>query len=193
MQQQHDQQADSKRKFNVVYGLMLMHQRAIVLLSRDRWGKEALGKPCFLALVLMFLWATFSRDPFMWVWLAVWVCFLVKRRLESVRLATSGERTHSQYDGHPFAALTFCRTENAAKLVGEPVLVGILGVVLCAVYQEVGLPVGGLPCFLLAGCVSLPFVEAVKKQIWERRIQGMQDARLEQEQMVRESRERYGE
>jgi hypothetical protein len=51
----------------------------------------------------------------------------------------------------------------------------------------------GLPYFFMLGLVTLPFVEKVKQLVWERRIQGINDARIEQEALVRESRERYGE
>jgi hypothetical protein len=55
-----------------------------------------------------------------------------------------------------------------------------------------GWPPYGLPSYLLAGCVSLPFVETVKQMIWERRIQSIADAKWEQEQLARDCRDKFG-
>ena len=100
---------------------------------------------------------------------------------------------HSQYDGWPIEAIKFGRTEKVAKLIVEPIIVGALGAVLFVIYQGAEMPVYGLPYFFLLGLATLPFVEKVKQATWERRIQGMVDARVEQEALVRESREKYGE
>ncbi len=142
----------------------------------------------------MVLWAAFSRDPFMWGWVGFWLLCQICRRIESVRLARSGARIHSQYDGWPFDTIRFGRTEKAAKLVVEPMLVGILGGILHWIYDTyLGMPPYGLPYFLLAGVVTLPFVELVKQTVWQRRTQSMMDARIEQEQMMRDVRDRHGE
>jgi len=64
-QQQDDFMTRYKRNFNMAYNGMLIHQRAIILPMRERCGKDVLGLPCALALVLMCVWAALSRDPFM--------------------------------------------------------------------------------------------------------------------------------
>jgi hypothetical protein len=192
-QQQEDFMTRYKRNFNIAYNLMLVHQRAIIIPMRERYGKEVFGSPCALAFLLMCAWAALSMDAFMWLWVGVWLFYLARRKDEAVRLANSGARIHSQYDGWPLDANRYGCSENVAKLVVEPVLVGAVGIVLFMIYQEAGLPVYGLPYFFMLGLVTLPFVEKVKQLVWERRIQGINDARIEQEALVRESRERYGE
>jgi hypothetical protein len=193
MEQQRDDAMNWKRNFNIAWWLCLMHQRGLILFMRKGFGVRALGVPCALAFVLMFLWATFSRDPFMWLWMGMWLLCQVKRRAESLKLARSGAMIHSQYDGWPFDAVRFAGSEKAAKLVVEPILVGILGGLLYWIYGEQGWSPYGLPYFVLAGCFSLPLVEAVKQTIWERRTQAMVDARLEQEEVMRDFRDKYGE
>jgi hypothetical protein len=190
-QEQHSMVENWRRNFNIAYSLLLIHQRGIIIPMRERFGKDVFGFHCVLALVLMCLWAAFSKDMFMWLWIGLWVLYLAKRRDEAARLAKDG-KTHSQYDGWPAEAIKLGRTEKAAKLVVEPVLVGIVGGILFWIYQEAGLPVYGLPYFFLAGVFTLPFVERVKQIIWERRVQGMTDARIEQEALVRDVRERTG-
>ncbi len=182
-----------KRNYDIAFYVMLVHQRAIIIPLRERFGKEVFGRVCAFSFVMMCVWAAYSGDPFMWLWAGMWLVCLLKRKHETARLAKEGVRIHSQADGWPKDAIKIGGTEKAAKLVVEPMFIGALGVVLLLLYREIGLPFYGLPCFLLFGAVSLPLVEKVKQQIWERRIQGMQDARIEQEAMVQESRERFGE
>jgi hypothetical protein len=68
-----------------------------------------------------------------------------------------------------------------------------MGLIFRSIYLEHGLPTAGLPSFFLWGVISLPFVEIVKRTIWERRTQGMSDARIEQQQVVSNYRNRFGE
>ena len=194
MQQQNDPNDpfEWKRNFNVAYNILLIHQRAVVVPLRMAWGPQALGVPCALALVLMVVWAAFSRDPLLWGWIALWLTCFVSRRAETLWLWATGARLHGGYDGHPFVAIRLGRTENAAKLVVEPLLVGGLGGAAYWWYGRFHFSPYGLPYFLLAGCASLPFVELVKQTIWKRRSQATLDARLEQEASMREFRSKYG-
>jgi hypothetical protein len=132
-----------------------------------------------------------ARDPFMWVWTVFWVLCLILRQREAMRLSKGGT-VHSQYDGNPFDAKRFCRSERTAKLIVEPILIGIFGALLWWIYQQMGWDPRGLPAFFLTGIITFPFVEQVKQTAWERRLQGMQDAKLEQQALVRESHQRFG-
>jgi len=192
MPQQQQEGNDFKRNFNIAFSFLVMHQRALTIPMRNRYGLQALGVPCALAVVLMALWAAFSYDPFMWLWLGIWLLFFVKRRLESLRLNWNGVRVHSQYDGFPFDAIRLGRTENVAKLVVEPILIGILGSLVYWLYAQAHMSPYGLPYFLLAGVFTLPFVEMAKQTIWQKRTQAMLDARLEQEQTMRSFRSKFG-
>lgn len=178
--QEHDIREDWKRNFNIAFVLFLVHQRGIVVPLRTRWGVNALGIPCFLAFCLMCMWAAFSRDLFMWLWVGLWVICFLCRRFQAERL----KGVHSQYDG-----LQIWGGAKFGKLFVEPVLVGVLGGLLYWVYSQCGLEARGLPWFLLLGCISLPFIERVKQEAWKRRIQGMIDARIEQEAMVQGMRD----
>jgi hypothetical protein len=191
--EQQKEGSDLKRNFNFAYAVMVMHQRALTIPMRNHYGTQALGIPCALALVLMVLWGMPSRDPFKWMWIGMWLICQIHRRIQSVRLAHDGVRIHSQYDGWPFEAIRFGRTERAAKMIVEPIMVGVLGGILYWIYGAyLGMPPYGLPYFLLAGLFTLPFVEMVKKTVGERRSQSMMDARLEQEAIARAFRNRWG-
>lgn len=187
--QQQQKELTYKDKFNIAHALCVFHQRCIVVICRNQFGKNALGVTCACAFVLMLLWAAFSQDPFMYGWLGLWVLFYAKRRMEALRLVG---QVHSYYDGWPFDAVRFCGSENVAKRFVEPVLVGILGGGLRWFYTEQGWAPAGLPNFLLLGVFTLPFVEWVKQKARERRIHAMSDARWEQESLVEEYRDRFG-
>jgi hypothetical protein len=192
MQQERDDAMNQKRSFNIVYALMVMHQRALTVPMRNRWGVNALGMSCALALILMFVWTMVTQDSLMFCWIGFWLLCFIKRRVEAVRLVNKGERIHSQADGLPFDALRLCRSENTAKLVVEPILVGVLGGVLYWIYEQNGWRPTGLPYFILSGVVTLPFVELVKQTIWKRRTQQMLDARIENEASMKAYRDKYG-
>jgi hypothetical protein len=178
-----------KEHFNIAHALCVVHQRAIVVLSRDKWGKNALGFTCAFAFALQFAWAAFSQDTLMYLWLGIWCLCYAKRRGEAVKLAG---RVHSYYDGWPCDAVRYCGSERIAKRVVEPILVGILGGILRWYYTQQGWSPMGLPNFLLLGVLTLPFVEAVNQKVRERRIDAMSDARMEQEQLVQDYRDRFG-
>ncbi len=192
MKQQGDNGLSYKQGFNLLYTLCILHQRALTVVSRRRFGVQALRLPCLLALVLMVLWAGFTNDNLLWLWTGLWfVCFL-RRRVEAVRLVRGGVRVHSWYDGFPADVCRYVRSEKVAKRIVEPALVGLLGGILWWIYGEQGWGTAGLPTFLLTGLFTLPFVELVKRAAWEKRTQAAVDARLEAEALVRDVRDRYG-
>jgi len=191
-QQQEDFTEKWKRNFNLTAGLCMIHQRGIVVPMRNRWGVQALGTSCAWAFFLMLLWALFSQDVFMWGWLGVWTIYYLQRKAEATKLVKSGERIHSHSDGDSIDGARIGRSAKTAKLVVEPILVVAFGICLYLIYGELGMRPYGLPYFMLAGGITLPFVEQVKQQIWEKRIQAMTDARLENEAMVGDLRDRYG-
>jgi hypothetical protein len=189
-QQKQDSGPDKKQTFDIVYSLCLMHQRALVVPLRTGWGKEALGLPCLLALALMFFWAGFSRDPLMWAYLGFWVLCQMVRRVESLRLAQGG-KVHSWCDGMPMK-VRFVQSHKIIKLVAEPLLVFCGGVVMLPVSAELHTPRNGLPLFLMLGIFTLPVIEIVKQMIRSKRVQGMMDARLEQQALMEEFKDRWG-
>jgi hypothetical protein len=193
-QQQQDNGPDKKQSLDIIYSLCLMHQRAMVVPLRKGWGKEALGLPCLLALGLMFFWAGFSRDPLMWGYLGFWFLCQMVRRLESLRLAARGIKVHSRYDGWPHFALRIrgVGNENIAKLFVEPLAVFFAGLCFLALSDELHTPRNGLPLFLMLGIFSLPMVEGIKRMIRGKRVQSMMDARLEQQALMEEFKDRWG-
>jgi hypothetical protein len=190
--QQNNDALSHKQTFNLLHIFGLAHQRALTVPLRSGYGVEALGLPCLLAVVMMFLWAGFSRDPFLLWWLGIWFVFQGVRRFESLRLNWKGVRIHTHYDGWPHVTIRLGRTEGMAKLVAEPLVVGVLGGIIYWVYQEQGWSLYGLPYFFLTGCFTLPFVELINQMIWKRRAEAMLNARIEQENIVDDFRRKYG-
>lgn len=180
MQQENDISKDWKRNINIAFSLMTMHQRALVVPVRRHFGTQALAFPCLFALGLIMLWYVATADPRMLAYMGFWLLFLVVRRIEAVKIAG---QVHSHYDGMP---INLGSDERKAKMYYEPLCVGILGGIFFWIYTENGLRTTGLPSFLMAGIVSLPFVEGVKQTLWQRRIQGMRDAQLDQEMVMEE-------
>jgi len=186
---QHDMLQNWKRNSNIAVWLATIHQRGIVVMCRKYWGTQALGLPCFFALLLMMAWAAFSRDLFMYIWIAVWLACFLKRRMEAVRIE---RQVDSRYDGYSFDAMRYCNSEATAKRVVEPILVAILGAIVYWLYTRAGLSPYGLPYYLLTGAFTLPLVEGVKQAAWKKRLRDMRDAQLENEMSVRDFNDQYG-
>ena len=189
--QQQDFAEGWRTNFNFGHTFCMAIQRALTVPMRSHYGIEALGWPCVLALALMVIWYMASRDSWMLYWIFFWLLCLAARRLESIRLNLKGARIPSYYDGWP-DLMCFCKTENMAKLIGEPVFISLLGASVYWFYTELGWETSGLPTFLLSGVVALPFVEGVKQTIWRKRIQSMVDAKIENEAMISDFRDKYG-
>ncbi len=186
---QQGQELTWKDKFNFAHSLCIYHQRCLVIGERTHWGTEALARPCIFAVVLMLLWFLFTADTGMLVWMGWWFLAFIARRIEAVKIAG---QVHSWYDGYPKAAMKFTKSEETAKRFIEPLTFLIAGLLILWLYREMGWNVKGLPAFLLAGIFTLPLVEAVKKTIQDRQVQGMQDAKIEQEALVSNFKNRFG-
>jgi hypothetical protein len=182
-----------KESFNIVFSLCVIHQRALTVPLRNRFGVEAMGIPCAWAFGLIVVYAVFSLDPFMWLFVATWVICQIRNRIEAARLSARGVRTHSHYDGWPVSAMRvpFVRSQDTAKLVVEPLLVMAIGLGWWWVSSLTHSP-PGLARFLLAGGITLSAVETIKQATWGRRLRMLDDARMEQEGMMREYREQCG-
>jgi hypothetical protein len=193
VQQKKNEEIGWKESFNIVFSLLCIHKTALVVPFRNRWGVEAMGTPCLWAFGLLVVYAAFCLDPFMWMWVAAWVICQIRNRIEAARLSARGVRTHSCYDGWPASAcrIPFIRNEDTAKLVVEPLLVMGIGLGCWWASSLMHSP-PGLARFFLWGGVTLPAVETIKQARWARRLRMLDDARMEQEGMMRTYRDKFG-
>lgn len=193
MQQHHNHESNLlKRLFNIVYAVLIVYQRAIIVPMRTHYGREFFW-PCVFSLLLMCCWVAVSHDEYMRIWIGFWLLAVFARLVQTHRLLARGERIHSRFAGIPTEALKYSSTERTAKQYAEPILVGLLGAAMLLFYKAVELPSLGLPYFFLLGAPVLFFAEGINHNIWDRQLQEMQNARIEQAGMVQESRNRYGE
>jgi hypothetical protein len=189
MVQQQQQELTFKEKFNFAYSLCVYHQRCLVVICRDRWGKNALGFPSALGLLMMVIWYMLSQDPFMLAWTGAWCIYQLKRRGEAVKLTG---QVPSYSDGRCIDGDRFGMSEKTAKTVLEPIMFGLLGGFLYWVYDVNGWSVRGLPAFLLLGIFTLPAVEWAKQAAWERKLDALADSRMESESLMRDYQDKYG-
>jgi hypothetical protein len=191
MDKKHEEM-DRKQALGVFYVACRAHQMGIIPIFRNKFGSEALG-PCLLALVLMVFWAGFTKDLIMiYVWVPFWLFVLLIRRIQGFINRRKGIRIHSHYDGFPCGTIRLGRTERIAKGVVEPLLVGFIGLAFRLWYEDHNLPTEGLPTFLLTGMFTLPFCEGIKQAVWKKKLRDIEDARIEQESLMRDYRDRSG-
>ena len=190
-QQQQQEQLDFfgklKRNTNIMYFVCSIHQRAVIVPFRRYWGTQGARWPAdAFAALLIFLWYLFTADQLMLLWGGFWLLSLIYRRIEAVRM---NAQIPSRYDGYPE---NLGSNEKLAKLVLEPALMGLFGVLALKFYEYNGWRPNGLPYFLLTSIVTLPFVESVNQMIWDKQLQAMNDAKLEQETRERAYKDRFG-
>lgn len=187
--QEQDWPQEMKKNVNIALGIAQILQRCFVLVSRNRFGTQALGFPCLFAVILMLLWYMCTLDIGLLWWLGLWLVYYAKRRAEAAKLRG---RVHSYYDGYPFDAMRYCKSEGTAKRVVEPLMLGVLGFIAFKVYEFQGWNYKGLPYFFMAGAISVSFVAGMQQSLWQRRIQAMRDNELENDMVVTDYRDRFG-
>jgi len=185
-----------KDTFNVLMVFAWSYQRALLVPFRSGYGSEALGVPGVGALVLMLVWAGFSGDPLMWIWIGFWMLCLVCRRLETARLTAKGERIHSKWDGHPVLMQwnrfkqQYVWCDRTARLLMEPLMMVIFWLCVATLSNEMGTP-WGLARFLMGGAFVLPFVEIIRLVLNRNRTQALVDAQIEQQVLMEEFQQRW--
>jgi hypothetical protein len=183
----------NKDSINAAVWVLAVLSRCFTVVMRNKFGKEALAFPCFFALLLMLGWAALSSDRLMWAWIVLWLLCFAARRVEQVKGEMKGARIHSQDDGVPMDGMKWVNNPQKAKMIVEPIILGVISFFLYKFYAIAHWKTYGLPFFFAAGCFSVPALEGFKQMIWKKRVQDILDARIEQEAVMRDYRNRYGE
>lgn len=181
-QQEQSTKVSSGDALGIIYNLATCHAVALTPIIRSRHGSEAFGIRAVVALVIMALFTEGRWTSPMGVYLAIWLIFLVYRRIETLNNWRKGNRIHSRYIGDPWLAMRFrfIKDEKQARTF-EPVMCLLLGAAL-AVFSPV---LGGL---VMAGFVSLGLCMAIDHFAVYKRLQHMSDAAMEGEYFGEEFR-----
>jgi hypothetical protein len=196
-QQQKEEPFNQKQSFEIGMAFLWGVALAVTVPFRRRCGVEAFGKPAFLGFVVMCLWAAFSKDLYMWCYVGLWLFCLARNRAEAVRLQKQGVIIHSQYEGDSEFRRSF-KSERLSKQVVEPAAILATGIALHLFYRDVlyagviDYPQSGLPAFLMVGAGAAAALAGVRETISKRKTQAMIDARIEQENTMRNVRDRFG-
>jgi hypothetical protein len=174
---QEQQDTSARTSFTIMFAILLALQRAFTVPLHSMWGTQALGVPCLLCLGLLFGWSALSRDPFMWVYTILWFLFFAQRRIQALWYR---KNIHSWDEG----TSALCKNQPVARLIVEPGLVMVMGLIALWYYQQQEWAPHGLPYFLIGGAVVMIAVETFRKQAWLRKLEGLRDARLEQQQVM---------
>jgi hypothetical protein len=161
--------------FGLFYALCKIHAYCFWPIIRRDFGTDALGFPAFFAMFLILFVGGLGRIPELFPYLGIWLLALACQRVRTLWLRKQGAVWHSRYEGYPWLALSLLRNgkEWQAKLLIEPVLCLLAGVVLYQFYPALG-------SFVMAGFVSMAMLEAINRELDRRRLAAMRDAEIEQ-------------
>lgn len=169
---QPEQQGPQKKSdpLGMLYFLCSVHSRCITVFTRTGFGIEGLGIPAVCSLVLLLI--CLPGDPGMIFWLGAWFVAVIVQRIITFRMIRKGAVIHSRFAGHSLLLkIPFLRKEKYIMAI-EAILCLFLGVLVMAISQFMG-------AFLALGFVSIMVQMAIDDSLRQRRIQQMQDARLE--------------
>lgn len=169
MQNQQENKLTPQKTLNSAGFLLLCCATTITPFTRKKFGVEALGFNGFGAFILLLVMAGADETGVaLWYFLA-WFIALIIRRLQSE--SAKGVR-HSCYDGTPWLAMMFCKSEGTAKRVVEPLLCVGAGLGLAQVSPTVG-------ALVMTGAFAIAMLQSTRSMIDRLRIQKMRDAELE--------------
>lgn len=190
MQQKQQQDANAMTMsdaFNIMYFLSNVHATCISPFIRFGFGAEHPGMVGLFAMLFIFLVACCDSSGMTFVYLVAWLCALAYRRIQTRGLLRQGAMIHSRNPGYPWLALKFpfVRTELSATAVIEPLLCLVAAFLLIPLSVPLGLLVMG-------GFISFTVRNGIEHEVTRKRLQAMQDARMEQEYYSRRFRSQSG-
>jgi hypothetical protein len=167
-------QPEPQRKsdpLGLLYFLCNVHCTTFTVFLHYGFGSEALGFPGLFALILIFF--SMAGDPRMMLWLMAFFVALVIQRIITFTILGWGYVLHSMDHGLPLLTklLPFIKVKTAIAF--EAIGLFVLGAVLVDESPFIGK-------FLMLGCFSLIVRTAIEESIFNRRLQRMRDAELEQ-------------
>jgi len=174
----YDQEPRAKPKQNdsldLAYLAFNVYRMCTLPILRCRFGPDGMGMAAFFALFLMLTVAAATVDKVMYCYIAVWMGFVIYRRIETVRMRLRGHVTHSRYRGFPWAAMCipFVHKESTARGIIEPEICMVTGELLTYLSPNLGL-------FVLFSFIPLLLTEAIDQGIVEKRTQNMLDGEIE--------------
>jgi hypothetical protein len=173
---------DTTNLLTVVTNVMSM---AVLPFVRHSFGKDALGWPAFGAFIIIMVIASFSASQAMWIYFGVWIIALCWQKNYTKKLIQQGAVLHSRSPGFPALGAKFTKGKvMQAVMFVEPFLCGLFGYMFYDLGEHV------LGKFLMCAAGSLIFQHTTQRMLDERRVQEMINARIEQEWLSRQLRDR---
>lgn len=195
MQQQHQQQNEFEKDMRAVTNFVsiLFNGHAITLTPffRTNFGKEAIGLRGLVGFALIFLYGGFAGCPamigFFWVWLGA----VIIQRFKQLRNWRNGIPIHSFYNGYPWLAyrlFPWIKDEHNAK-AAEGFLCAVIGAGIMPFDFLLGI-------YVMLGAISIIGSQSMIVGAYQKRIQAMADAEIENRYVAEEyrrfKRERMG-
>jgi len=179
MQDKQQQQKDGisrSEAFHLMYFLANVHATCISPFIRSAFGAEHPGFVGLFSMAFILLVACNDPTHVTHMYFCAWVCALGYRRIQSHRMLCQGVLLHSRSAGYPWVAMRipFVRKESTATRIVEPMLCLITGLLLIPLSETLG-------AMVMGGFMSFGIRNAIEAEVMRKRLQAMQDARIEQE------------
>ncbi|MGL5096488.1 MAG: hypothetical protein ACRDD1_12915 [Planctomycetia bacterium] len=168
---------------NLLLSFARVHALCLTVFLRRDYGSEGIGMTGLGAFVLIPAYAGLANSHAMLLFWGFWFLAVVSQRMRQYRNWRNGVVLHSRYEGYPWVAFKLfprIRAEGDAKAAEAFLAFGVGGVL-----TYLDKPLGW---FVMAGFLSILFVEAISEEITRKRLSEMKDAQLEQQYLARRFR-----
>lgn len=169
-----------RRAMNFGHLILSGWAMTIQLPMRRHCGKDFLGAPAAVAVLLIPLYAAFCNAPQIIYLLPIHVVFVALHRASAWKRRLQGMVTHTYYEGDPWVAraLLLTKDERQCRSTGEPLLALAAGGFLLPTAQGAGL-------YFIIGAFAMAIVQQFGDSQFQRRIDEMNNGRIENENLMR--------
>ena len=182
MQQQQDMdRMKMKDGFNLAYYFADGCATCVTPFTRTNFGPEGFGVSSLCSPFLIIACGSAMNAIEMWYYLFAWFIAVVYQRMKTFSNRRKGLHCHRFYNGYPWLAYKFFPRVSEANAKAIEAF-GCLTLGLVLMYFEIK----GLGMFLIAGFLSIMFVEGIKAGLVRKRVQMMRDAQYEQQYLAEE-------
>ncbi len=165
---------------NLLFLIISSWAMTIWLPLRRYCGKDYLGIRAIMGWMVIATYAWIANDPVMDLLIPIYLLAILLRICGQIKLRFQGVIQHTRYDGDPWLArlVLFSKDENKCKSVGEPALAIMTGYFLLSTSDALG-------AYLIIGGFAMFLVQAVAERQYQRRIDEINNGRIENAVLMR--------
>jgi hypothetical protein len=171
---------------NLAFLIVAAWAMTVTLPMRRFSGKHYLKTTAAIGAMIIVCYTLFVPAPELAPLFFVFLFSVVLHLAGLVKMRFKGVLVHTLYNGDPWFTrrMFFCKDEHRCKAFVEPLVAIVIGFILVPDYAPCGV------YFIIAGFAMVVVQAEIDKEL-QRRVDGVNDGRIENESLMREMHRRY--